>query len=231
MHAVPSEHCHGIEFFRQPDLKSLDPEPYFACIAALRPLFAQPQFASATPGFYLNYITVPDDGGNCLRLTYYTVAPRETQPAIQEFVNQRPGGLAIFQSEWTLRADANQPLASFEGEELRFRNFLATNTRIVLDLLESYGSAPLQERVRRYRHVDLAQRIAPEASLGPVFLQFSATLREMDAQAKPEYWRSLVHLFSGRDFGLHFLVNMLAVEEAPYDRRFFEPDWVSANLL
>jgi hypothetical protein len=176
MNLLPLKHLLGIEFFRFPNLKSLDVEGYFNCIKILKPLLKSSDFIDSTPGFYINYITVPDDNLNSLRITYYTTDPIKTQEAIQRFVEQNFDKISLFRSQWTGRARAGQPLDIPDEEELRFRNFLNRNTQIVLDLLESYDREQLRKLVSDYRHIQLLQRVKPEAVLGPVFSQYSKAL-------------------------------------------------------
>src|SRR5947208_1692634 len=95
---------------------------------------------------------------------------------------------------------------------MRFRNFLNRNRQICLEVLESFGEHGLQELVTRYRYIELPQRIPPEFIFGAVFDAHSESFRELKAASLVgRYWRDLVHLHRGNDFGLHFMVNMLAV--------------------
>lgn len=224
---LPTKYLVGVEFFRFPDLKSLDVQGYFDCIKILRLLLKSSDFKDSTPGFYINYITVPDDNLNSLRMTYYTIDPAKTQAVIRKFVNENAEKVALVDSRWTSRPDINQKLETFGGEELSFRNFLNRNTQIVLDLLESYGERPLQKLVLEYRHIYLPLRVVPEFIFEPVFSQHSNYLKQLkDKTLDREYWDGLVYSFHGDNFGLHFLVNMIIPRhESAYDPRFFSADW------
>lgn len=227
---LPTKHTAGVEFFRLPDLKSLTPPGYFYCIKILRPLLNDPDSQNCTPGFYLNYITnVPDDGLNSVRITYYTTDPAKSLELIQKFVDQQSDKIAIFNSQWTSRPKADDPITEVEGEELAFRNFLNTNTQISLDLLENYGLEPLHKLVYAYRYTKLPQRISPKTIFEPVFSKYSPFLQMLKTQSLDKnYWDGLMHLFHGTEFGLHFLVNIALVPESPYDIRFWQPGWINS---
>ena len=224
---LPKNHSLGLEFFRLSNLQPLSTDGYFECINKLRPLFKDADFIASTPGFYLNMITnVDDDHGNSVRLTYYTTNPAASLKAIHDFaVNNEE--IAIFESTHSNRPNPASPLDAHGQDELRFRNFLNRNTQIFLDVLEYYGERPFQELVARYRYDLLPQRIPPEQHFGPVFEKHSRSFRELkDASFDDLYWRDLVHLHPPTNYGLHFMVNMAAVRESPYDASFWKDDWL-----
>lgn len=219
-------HVRGIEYLRQPSGESLTVASYFECVDNVRPLLAHDEFAGATPGLYFNFITVPNGAGNCLRLTYFSTAPATSQTALQRLVSAASSGLSLYETEWTLRPIAASLPEALEREDLALRTFLALNSTIVLDVLQRFGVEPLRALVHNYRHTQLPQRLPPERAMAAVFSANSQTYASLTAADQADYWRSLTHLFLGRDFALHFLVNMLAVEEAAYDRRWFDPAWI-----
>ncbi len=211
-------HTGGVEFFRFADLQSLDEARYFECMDSLRPLFENPDFKNSTPGFYINYISnQPDDGLISLRLTYYTIDPAKTQENITKFVSNNKNGLALFDSKWTGRPEANQILSMPEKEEMDFRNFLNRNTQIALEVLKSFGVKQFRDLVLNYRHRQLLQGVPPAVIFKQVFEQHSGYYSQLKKDfLASEYWTGLIRLFHGQNPGLHFLVNMLALPEAQY---------------
>lgn len=224
---LPSQYLGGREFFRLVDSRSLDTRGYFLCLKYLRSLFQNAKFKDLTPGFYINFITIPDDNGNGVRLQYYTINPTLTLQLIFDFIFKNKDRLSIFKSKETFRPDLNQPLEEPDEKGYKFQNFLNTNTQIVLDVLENYGEHSLQKLVYDYRYIHLPQRTPPEVIFESVFIQHSNFFRELKKQnLSKEYWQGLTYMFNGVDYGLHFLVNIAAIQESPYDPRFFEETWI-----
>ena len=227
LNSLPKEHQLGIEFFRFPDLESLDPDKYFDCIELIRPLFESPDFKNSTPGFYINYITDEDDKKNSVRLTYYSLDATETYKAVANFVEKNKDKIKIFFSQkGTVRPDKKE-FQTHEGEELRFRIFLNTYTKIALDLLKNYGRQPSMELIYFYRHYFLPHKVPPEPILGIIFNNYSNFFKQLkNSSLDKQFWNDLVHNFgAGRGPGLHFLVNMMAVKESEYYTGFFEDNW------
>lgn len=216
----------GVEFFRLPDRASLDVPHYYECLKALRPLLDGDAFKAAVLRFYINYITVPDDNGSCLRLVYDTVDPAKIQDIIRAFAEGNRSKIAIFDSAWTNRPDSSKSPEVVGEENLRFRNFLHVNTLVFLGVLDEIGVEPLQRMIYQYRHIALAQRIPPDVVLGGDFAK-SAYFQKLKKEGLDrQYWDDLVYFFNNSDFGLHFFVNMCGLAEGPYDRRFFAKDWI-----
>jgi len=224
---LPPKHLIGIEFFRFPDLHSLDCNDYFKCLDFIRPLLDNPDFKNATPGFYINHITNgEDDNLNSLRITYYTINPGGTQDAIQKFVDQNADEITVFNSKCSNRPNKNEPLQEVENIELRFRNFLNTNTQIFLEVVREYGIEPLRKIIYEYRYNFLPQRIPPEVVLGLVFTLSKYFQQLQNDSLDKQYWKDLVSRFNANDFGLHFLVNMSCVFEEWGYEPFFGEDWI-----
>ncbi len=227
MEKLPSRHFVGIEFFRFPDLKSLDYNDYFKCLDVIRPLLKDPDFQDVTPGFYINYITnLEDDKLSSLRITYYTINPHKTQDTIRKFANQNMDKIAVFDSKSSRRPDKNEPVQEVEGEELRFRNFLNTNTQIFLEVVQEYGIEPLRKLIYKYRYCFLPHRAPPEIVFEEVFGRSEYFRRLHSVSLDKQYWEDLVNRFNASDFGLHFLVNMSCVEERWGYEPFFREDWI-----
>lgn len=217
MDSLPTNHSTGVEFFRFRDLQPLNADGYFECLNLIKPLFKDLDFCTSTPGFYFNRITnVNDDKGNSVRLTYYTINPARTLESINNFVDKN-NRIAIFKS-----SDSNRPspdsLNEHDPEELRFRNFLNRNTKICLEILENYGEHSFQETVIWYRYIGLSQKIQPKLVFGPVFEKYSNYFNELKKNSLDnQYWEDLVFVHKGKNFGFHFMVNMIAVPESEYN--------------
>lgn len=216
MDNLPTNHSTGIEFFRLSDLQPLNADDYFRCLNPIRSLFKDPEFCISTPGFYLNRITnVNDDKGNSVRLTYYTIDPAKTLESIDNFIDKNDK-MAIFKS-----SDSSRPgtasLSEYDPEELRFRNFLNRNTQICLEVLEKYGEHSFQEVITWYRYVGLSKKIHPKLVFGPIFEEYSNYFNELKNNSLDnQYWEDLVFIHKGKNFGLHFMVNIVAVPETEY---------------
>lgn len=225
---LPEKHLLGVEFFRFSDLKPLSADGYFKCISLLRPLLRSSSFRVSTPGFYINRITnLEDDKGDSLRLTYYTTNVSGTLKSMDDFVKNSSNGILIFSTKSSSRPDLNKEMDSVGGDELRFRNFLNRNTQICLDVLENFGEHSLQELVTTYRHIYLPQRFPPETIFGPAFDKHSNYFQELKkVSLDHQYWIDLVSLHRGSDFGLHFMVNMIAVPETDYHPWFVRDGWI-----
>jgi hypothetical protein len=227
-YSLPAENLLGVEFFRFLDLQPLNTDAYFKCLNSIKSLLKSSNFQTATPGFYVNRITnVSEDNGNSLRLTYYTTNASETLKTINAFVEDSGNGIKVFNSESSLKPDQTTGLDRHDEEELRFRNFLNRNTQICLDVLENYGEHSFQELVTSYRYIYLPQRIPPGSIFDSVFGQHSNYFNELKkASLNNQYWEDLTHLHRGKDFGLHFMVNMVAVPESEYHPWFLRKNWV-----
>ena len=224
---LPKKHLNGRVFFSIPGLQLLTPEKYLDCIKLLKPLFKMPDFRDITPGFYINYIkdeNVPNGG---LRLNYYTVNATETIKAIEDYASENSEKIVLFKRE---NADTNKPPEEYNDgdneKELRFRNFLNTNTQIALDVLESFEQ-PFRVLVYHYRHFLLPNKMPPELVFEPTFSKYSDVFRKLkNASLDTYYWKDLIYYHGENRVGLHFLVNMVAVDENyTYDSRFFKEGW------
>jgi len=224
---LPKKHIIGIEFFRLSNLHPLSAEDYFTCLNLIKPLFKNLDFQASTPGFYINRITnIDDDHGDSLRLTYYTIKPSKTLEVINLFVDNNRK-IALFPSKNSKRPSTNTPFSEPDEKELRFRNFLNRNTQICLEVLENYGIHSFQELVVRYRYDLLPQRVPPELIFEPVFTKYSDYFKKLkDNSLDVQYWKDLVHLHAGNNFGLHFMVNMVAVPESAYHPWWIREDWI-----
>ncbi len=218
MNDLPAKHLLGIEFFRFGDLKSLDRETYFDCLDLLRPLFGKPDFKNSTPGFYINYITnieKDNDGGNSVRLTYFTVNAQETDDAIKNFVKMNSDKIGVYEAT-TSRRPIKEDLESCDPKLLRFREFLNAYTQIGLDLLGNYGRQPTRDLIATYRFGYLLQGIFPRQIFEPIFSRHSDFFKQLKtASFDQEFWDDLTR-WDSYEFWLHFLVNMLLPSDPPY---------------
>jgi hypothetical protein len=217
LYSLPEDHLGGRVFLGFADRPITDPDAYFQLIPTIKPLFAREDFAAATAGYYISYIRDPDVPDGALRLNYFTVDASQTIDSIDDFVRQS-GVLAIVRAE---HADRTKPLDEYdEGRdklELNFRNFLDANTRIGLDMIENFGAHSFQSLVAAYRFILLPKRVRPEDALEEYYVQHSETFNQLtESGLAGIFWNDLVHVHRGRDVGLHFLVNMVTLVDAPY---------------
>lgn len=214
---LPANHLGGRVFLGFRERAIVDADGYFQLIRLVRPLLALDEFKVSTPGFYINYIRDPDVPNGSLRLNYFTVNAWLTIDTIESFV-AASGDLAIVRRE---HADQDTPLSDYDegGDkaELGFRNFLDANTRICLDMLENYGEHSFEGLVALYRFVCLPRGVRPEDVLEEDFSAHSKTFNELlDRGLAGIFWNDLVHVHRVRDVGLHFMVNLVALPDAPY---------------
>lgn len=217
LYDLPENHLGGRVFLGFHDRAIIDPDAYFRLIPSLKALFAREDFRASTPGFYINYIRDEDVPHGALRLNYFTVNASLTIDAIDDFVAQS-GTLLIVRTE---HADRGRPLSDYdEGKdrvELNFRNFLDANTRVCLDMLENFGQHSFESLVALYRFVYLPRRIRPEEVFEEYFVTHSETFNQLRLSGLAGiFWNDLVHVHRGRDVGLHFMVNMVTLPDAPY---------------
>jgi hypothetical protein len=227
---TPKQHLLGKEYFRLPDLESLEGDRYFDCIDFLRPLFEKPDFLESAPGFYLNWITNltqdGDDNKNSVRLTYFTINPSKTTEVIKNFENENSDKIKIYDSK-TKERPIGKDLIDFDEKQNRFWQFLNDYTKISLDLLENYGRESSRKLVWEFRTCHLLERKLPKPFLEPVFSQNSEYFRKLkEFSLNEQFWKDLVYNFGpGNGFGLHFLVNMMGFIDPPYYFKIFEENW------
>jgi hypothetical protein len=232
MYNLPKNHVSGRIFFGAPNSEFLSPDRYFVCMKLLKNLFESHEFKDYTPGFYINYIKDKDIQNGSLRLNYYTTNASKTIETIESFSKDKLKNFILFRRE---HADQNKPKEEYNDggneEELRFRNFLNVNTRIVIDLVDNFDTVLLQALVFCYRHYWLATRTRPELVLEPILDKYSAYFNKMKKVGlNKNYWQDLIRMHSkGSDprIELHYLVNMMAFPfpDTNYDIRFFDDNW------
>lgn len=210
MNNLPANHLLGIEFFRLADSKSLDSEGYFDCLDLLRTLFRKPDFENSTPGFYINYITnieEGNDGGNSVRLTYFTVDAQETDNAIKNFVKMNNEKIGVYEAT-TTRRPITKDLENCDPALLRFREFLNTYTHIGLDLLENFGRLCTRRLIATYRFDDFPLP-SSKSFFESLFYKHSEFFRKLSNDySAQQLWEDLDRKDS-RGVWVHFLVNML----------------------
>ena len=227
MYNLPKNHINGGVFFGAPNPEFLSPDRYFVCMKLLKNLFESQEFKDYTPGFYINYIRDNDIPNGSLRLNYYTTDASKTIETIENFSKDKLKNFILFKRE---HADQNKPKEEYNdgdnGEELRFRNFLNVNTRIVMDLVDNFDTVLLQALVFCYRHYWLPTKVRPNVIFEPVFAKHSKYFNELkNTSLDQNYWKDLVYLHRDKNPGLHFLVNMMTFPDPAYDQRFFAEDW------
>ncbi|MHB8733056.1 MAG: hypothetical protein ACYDAB_14860 [bacterium] len=217
LYSLPEHHLNGRVFLGLRGRRGVDPDGYFEVIRLVRPLLASNDFIVSTPGLFINYIRDQDVPNGALRLNYFTINAGLTIDTIEDFV-AASGDLAIVRRE---HADRSTSLADYdEGAdkaELNFRNFLDANTRICLDMLESFGEHSLESLVAIYRYLGLPRGMRPEAVLEEEFGKHSKAFNELrDRGLAGIFWNDLVHVHRTSDVGLHFMVNLVTLPDVPY---------------
>jgi hypothetical protein len=217
LYNLPENHVGGRVFLGFADLPIIDPDAYFQLLPTIKALLIRDDFVASTPGFYINYIRDDDVPNGALRLNYFSVDAGRTLDSIDDFVRQS-GVLTIVRRE---DADRTKPLDRYdEGQdklELNFRNFLDANTRTCLDMIENFGAHSFQSLVAAYRFIFLPRRIRPEEVLEEYYTLHSETFNQLrESGLAGIFWNDLVHVHRKRDVGLHFLVNMVTLPDAPY---------------
>lgn len=226
MYNLPENHINGRVFVRLSNSSALSADEYFSVIDKLRDLFNQEDFKNSTPGFYINYIKGTENAPNGgLRLSYYTTNASQTIKIIEDFISNHPD-LEIFERE---HADDSLPIDQYDGgsdeSELRFRNFLNSNTHIVLDILDNFSVVNLRNFVNISRMILVPQRINPRRILEPIFKRHSGYFKELKEENKSDlYWEDLISIHRESDPGIHFLVNIIIGQETGYDFDTFDSD-------
>jgi len=227
---IPRQHILGKEYFRLPDLESLAGDRYFDCVDLLRPLFNRKDFQESTPGFYLNLITNiledGDDGKNSVRLTYFSVNPSKTIEIIKNFEHQNENKIKIYESK-TADRPLEKQLVDYSEEANKFWQYLNDCTKTGLDLLKNYGRESSQRLIWEYRSYHLLNRKLPKPFLEPIFNQNSEYFRRLRKNSLDEqFWQDLVRDFGpGNGFGLHFLVNLMGLNDPAYYYKILEKNW------
>ena len=194
-------------------------DDYFAVMDAVRPMLDQNDFKVCTIGFYINADTVFDNVIT-LRLNYFSVNVPETIRIVEQFVRQS-SRLTVVKCE---HPNVNTPCGEYNNgsilSELKFKNFLNAHTRIILEMMENFGKENTRNLVEQYRYKDLPREIRPEPVLHDAFIRHSPSYRQLvDSGLARTFWDDLVrihHWNPPNDVGLHFMVNMLYIEEQPY---------------
>ena len=216
----------GVLFFRFSDLQGLDVNRYFNCLRSIKPLLLEnSDFRDSTPNFYINYITNgDDDGGNSVRLTYFTNNETETRKAIQNFLfSDANNDVRLFCSRDCKVNIVGNAASGNTEEELRFRIFSNIYTRIGLDLLDknilrdfrpilaSYMSE-LAAQLRASGFSTEEKEIDAESHFNSFFNEHSDFFKnDLDDSKREQLWRDLRYCpRSSLDFP-HFLSNMFAV--------------------
>ncbi len=219
MNRVPSKYVGGSVYFRFSNSEILDQESYFRCLKSIAPLFKKPEFLSSTPGFYINYIRIPEVSGGSLRLTCFSIDGATTRRSIEGFVLENKEVVEF-------RNDINTdqlPKDEIDPNELIFWNCLDTTTQILLDLFSdpNLNWAGFQHLLLGYRFILLPIKISPETVLEPVFKKHSKFYNELEDDVINRYWDALFRTFS-QGPPIHFLVNMaLAADDPRYDSNWF----------
>ncbi|MBZ9572158.1 hypothetical protein KJA15_02415 [Patescibacteria group bacterium] len=186
-------------------------EGYFECIKAIKPLLANFDSSSSTPGFYINISENKSNQLNIVRLTFFTYASEETEKIIEIFLKNNSNIISLPVEDFDDK-NFKEPIEckiseGYGGEEIRFRNFLNTYTHIGLDLLD-YDILYSRRLVAEYRLTYSPQRISCKPLFEPPFIKHSKFFNQLDDYSVEQLWNDLNFWHSKGDW-THFLVNML----------------------
>lgn len=186
-------------------------EGYFDCIKVIKPLLADFNSSSSTPGFYINISGNSSNRLNVVRLTFFTYNPEETKKIIDRFLNNNTNVVSLpledFRDENFKKPIECRISEGYGGEEIRFRNFLNSYTHIGLDLLD-YDILYSRRLVAEYRLTYSTQRISCKPLFEHPFSRHSKFFNQLDGYSIEQLWNDLNFWHSKGDWA-HFLVNML----------------------
>jgi len=233
MNNLTTDSPFGVIFLRFSDLKGLDVNRYFDCLRAVKPLLESSDFTDSTPGFYINYIT-NSEGGNSVRLTYFTENEAKTKNAIEDFLNAN-SKIVLFSSHDSKESQKGNIAEGYGGENLRFRRFLNTYTQIGLDLLD-YDILYSRRLVAEYRLTYSTQKISPKPLFEPAFNKHSKFFCQLDSFDIEQLWKDLNFWHPIKISGYvadwtHFLVNMLLPSDWIYLRYIQTGELVFKDLF
>jgi len=174
---------------------------YYASLEALRPLLEGAEWQAAATGYFINVAGDFD----AVRLTYFSAAPDRLGALVRQFAAAR--GLA--QSQPPEPPVPAQVAAGYGGEELRFRRYLATYTRIGLDLLRA-DALNARCLFATFRWQVMAARQPYRPHFQRTFQRDSPFYRGLPAAAQDQFWADLVHWPNPPQVDwAHMMVNML----------------------
>jgi len=192
-------------------------EGYFECIKAIKPLLANFDSSSSTPGFYINISENKSNKLNIVRLTFFTYAPGETEKIIEVFLKDNSNIISLPVEDFNDK-NFKKPIEckiseGYGGEEIRFRNFLNNYTHIGLDLLD-YDVLYSRRLVAEYRLTYSPRKTSCKPLFEPIFSKHSKFFNLLNDSSKKQLWKDLDfwHTIRGTDYvadWAHLLVNML----------------------
>ena len=155
---------------------------YYSTLDALRPLFALPEWKASTTGWYLNVA----DGFSVVRISYFSPVDADPRDLVRGLLTDL--GLSFHTSpEAPEQIDV---AAAYGGDELRFRQYLATYSRIGLDIM-SANLLHAQSLFATFRwQVFMAKRDYRE-HFAPTFETSSPFYRDMPDKDRQQLWRDL----------------------------------------
>lgn len=206
----------GILFLRSQDLRPIN--GYFECINLIRPLLDKLDSQSHASGFYLN---VGNARLNSVRLSYFTNHESKTQKVINDFLKGN-SNVTAFDFKKPKKID----FSYYCDNELRFRRFLCTYTKIGLDLLD-FDILYSRRLVAEYRLVYSPQKISCRPLFEPIFRKHSNFFNQLNASNKRQLWEDLNywHPIPKTEFiadWAHMMVNMLLPGDWIYMKKYFD---------
>jgi len=191
---------------------------YFDCVKLIRPLLNNLSSQQFISGSYLN---VSGEHLNSVRLSYFTNDVTASDETFSEFLNKH-GNITALKYEVPHKVKFSD---NYDGEELRFRSYLNTYTKIGLDLLD-YDLLYSRRLVATYRLTYSPQKRSCRPLFEPAFIKHSNYYNLLDVKLKNNLWEDLDFWYSNNIYGdwAHMLVNMLLPGDFPYIECFPIPN-------
>jgi hypothetical protein len=191
-------------------------EGYFETIERIRPLLESPDWKEFVTGYYINVASKREIDEDpyfwLMRLTYFTRDQEHTPKVISDFIKNSGLEKVPYNGEELSQARIS---ASYGGEELRFRRFLAVYTQIGLDLLRS-NKLHARRLFVTYRLQVIRSGGSCHAHFSNSFEKLSPTYNSLTTVEKSQFWSDL----EDRNLNwFHFFINMIL----PCDPGFQRP--------
>jgi len=200
---IPKEDLFGLFFIKKPSCRSKW-DFYYSTIDALRPLFESKDFNKTISGFYVNLID------ESVRISYFVSEGNEQKATsiFQNFFKEK--GISEISTEPATRKIVAEKYGGEELEE-RFRNFLALETQIGLELIKA-DLLHARTLFVTYRFQVFKGRLSLREHFEPTLLRYSPTYVSLSNEEKEQFltdlenhpgWRHMmVNFVLGRDFFL-----------------------------
>ena len=174
---------------------------YYVTLDLIRPLLEKPTWKENITGYYINVF----GEFNRVRLSYFSPYVEIPKQITQEFIRQ---------TELVQMTEIEEPCHlsisdGYGGEELRFRRFLSTYTRVGLDIM-AFDLTNSRRLLAVFRWQIMRARMDYQSFFQGTFTLQSPFFRAMTEQEKRQFWLDLNHWPNPLQVDwAHFLVNMV----------------------